>query len=733
MQTIRKAAVVVQRFSLPRFATAAVFVLSAMPALSDAANRYVNAAGGVDSGECLVAASPCRTVTFAMGRAVTGSPGDTIWVYPGTYGSALGEQFPISVTSGVQLRSAGGSNVTIIDAAGANTRVLTCNGSNASTLVEGFTIRGGLEAGSASGPGYGGALYIAGGAQVAVRRNVFIDNTVRGGASVALANQAGNGYGGAIYSEASQPSIESNLFIDNLAAGGHGFDTTLIPPTGGAGGHSFGAAIAVLGGASIANNTFRGNLASGGGGGAYAGQGGSANGGAVYADGATIVNNIFANNHALGGFDGHFPCTSRCGYLTTGGANYPALRAAGGTVSNNLFYSNIAEAYGGGTTADTLGASAVQADPQFHSAPSNLCIGAASPARAAGTAAGAASFDFLGMSRPAPPSIGAYEPQGAYLSERDLDGDARSDILWRNVATGDVFRMLMNGLSIASAAVAHHEPNTAWTIVADADFNGDGTNDLLWRNATSGEVYVMLMGAQGLPTGGGVIYSEPNAAWKIVQTPDLDGDGRADIVWWNSVTGQVHAMLMNGLAITRQGFVYAEPDTNWRIVGAGDFAGSGRQNQLLWRHSLTGQVYVMSIGTFGPTFNITGAMIYQEPNTAWKIVATGDFDADRKTDILWRNSNTGQVYLMLMNGNIIAGQGLVYTEPNLSWNIVSTGDYDGDGKADLLWRNEASGQIHMMLMNGLAISNQAMVYQEGNLDWKVLGQREYGLASGVLP
>ncbi len=115
--------------------------------------------------------------------------------------------------------------------------------------------------------------------------------------------------------------------------------------------------------------------------------------------------------------------------------------------------------------------------------------------------------------------------------------------------------------------------------------------------------------------------NEPDSAWKIVYTPDLDGDGRADILWWNSTTGQVYAMLMNGASIASQGLVYAEP------------------------------------------------------NLAWKIVAQGDYNGDGKADLLWRNDSTGQVYMMLMNGLSIASQGMVYTEPNSAWDLLGPGYY----------------------------------------------------------
>jgi len=32
----------------------------------------------------------------------------------------------------------------------------------------------------------------------------------------------------------------------------------------------------------------------------------------------------------------------------------------------------------------------------------------------------------------------------------DLDGDGKTDVMWRNVITGETYAWLMNGLSIAS-------------------------------------------------------------------------------------------------------------------------------------------------------------------------------------------------------------------------------------------------------------------------------------------
>ncbi len=309
----------------------------------------------------------------------------------------------------------------------------------------------------------------------------------------------------------------------------------------------------------------------------------------------------------------------------------------------------------------------------------------------------------------------------------DVNGDGKSDVVYRNNATGQVFRLFANGTSLSGGAMAYTEPNTQWRVIADGDFNGDGVSDLLWRNTATGQVYQMPFTTAGLPGAGAVVYTEPNAAWKIIHTPDLNGDGKADLLWWNSSTGQVFGVLLNGGAVIGSGMIYTEPNTAWKIVAVGDFSGSGKKNQLLYRNESSGLVYMMTVSFAAGAFTQTGQVVYSEPNTAWTIIGAADLNGDGRSDILYRNGVTGQVHGLLMNGGAVSGSGQLHVEPNSAWKVASFGDYNGDGRADLLWRNESTGQVYMMLIGptGLTIQSQNMVYTESNTAWRVLGAYEY--------
>src|SRR5437773_2346119 len=177
-----------------------------------------------------------------------------------------------------------------------------------------------------------------------------------------------------------------------------------------------------------------------------------------------------------------------------------------------------------------------------------------------------------------------------------------------------------------------------------------------------------------------------------VARADFNGDGRADILWRNSSTGENYGYMFN--ATTNRGaYLRTQADLNGQVAGVGDFNGDGRAD-ILWRNSSTGENYVWLMN--GTTIAGRGSL-RTEPDQNWKVAGVGDFNGDGKADILWRNSSTGDNYVYLMNGTTNTGDG-VLTEAGLYWQVAGVGDVTGDGKADILCRHSPTGEndVHRM-------------------------------------
>jgi RHS repeat-associated protein len=320
-------------------------------------------------------------------------------------------------------------------------------------------------------------------------------------------------------------------------------------------------------------------------------------------------------------------------------------------------------------------------------------------------------------------------PNGwAFANTADYNGDGKADVIIKN-GVGQLHVWLVDGANITGGQVTVSGQGglpalpSGSTILNDqkgairvsGDFGGDGRADLLWRNDVTGEAYVHHLNGLTV-SGGGTVHNEPNLAWRVVAQGDFNGDGKQDILWWNNTSGQVYMMLMDGVTVISGGTVYTEANTTWRIVGAGDLNGDGRAD-ILWHNNASGLTWAYLMN--GLSVVDQGAF-HNEPDLAWKIVAIGDLNGDKKADIVWRNSSTGSVWGMLMSGLNVTGQGLIHSEPNQNWKLSWTADFNGDGRADLLWNNHASGEVYVQLMNGLTIAQEGSVYTTPDNIWKVV-------------
>jgi hypothetical protein len=106
----------------------------------------------------------------------------------------------------------------------------------------------------------------------------------------------------------------------------------------------------------------------------------------------------------------------------------------------------------------------------------------------------------------------------------------------------------------------------SWQIKGVGDLDGDGKADIVWRHANSGQNYVYLMDGTTIKSGEGYVRTVSDLAWNIVGIGDYDGDGKADLFWRNSLTGENYVYPMDGTAIKpSEGFVRTVADQRWQV------------------------------------------------------------------------------------------------------------------------------------------------------------------------
>jgi hypothetical protein len=214
-----------------------------------------------------------------------------------------------------------------------------------------------------------------------------------------------------------------------------------------------------------------------------------------------------------------------------------------------------------------------------------------------------------------------------------------------------------------------------WSIVGSKDFNGDGKTDLLWHNSSTGEIQIWNMNGSQVAGRATVLGENGSAAaiglpWSIVGTNDMNRDGKSDIIWHNASTGETQIWQMNGYKLAGRATVIGE--------------------------------------------NGKAAMV----GLPWSIVGSGDFNSDGKPDLLWHNGSTGETQIWNMNGSNVTGRATVVGENGNAamvgppWSVVGSNDFNHDGKPDILWHNGTTGETQIWNMNGSRVMSRATVNDE---------------------
>lgn len=301
------------------------------------------------------------------------------------------------------------------------------------------------------------------------------------------------------------------------------------------------------------------------------------------------------------------------------------------------------------------------------------------------------------------------------VAANDLDADGDDDLLFQHGNDGRVAAWLMNGPTLTSSYLL--DVRSSLALAGTGDFDGDGrSDDLAWTDSTSQDEFIwttqaaQVLSRVSLATGRDLCDDVQVAG-------DLDGDGRADLVWRNPGMGTNRASFLNGTTVQSTSALDSLAGSTFAIVGSGDFDGDGKRD-LLWRSSSSGAIAI---------WLMDGALAKSKHNLPTvadanqRIVAVGDLDGDGKDDVVFRHATSGANTYWKLNGGAAPVVGAIPILTNLGWAVVGSGDLNADGRDDLVWRHATLGSNAVWYMNGATRLGAASLTALTDVQWRIVG------------
>ncbi len=288
----------------------------------------------------------------------------------------------------------------------------------------------------------------------------------------------------------------------------------------------------------------------------------------------------------------------------------------------------------------------------------------------------------------------------------DFNGDGKSDLAVANLGSSNISILINNGDGTFKAAVSS-PAGTAPQAMAAGDFNGDGKLDLVVTNAgVKGAAFLLPGNGDGtLQT---PVQLEANQYPLSTAVADLNADGKPDLILGDAVSGSLTVLLGKGDGSFQQGGIVILASAG--AVGALSTADFNADNKLDIVAAISTWPVLVVLGNGDGTFHAP-AQIATSATSPHLLV--GDFTGDGKLDLVLRSEvprppTCRQFCFSFDRVTIFSGKGdgtfnggaSVITQFSSSVGNLATGDFNADGKQDLIEPRFASGLLSLGRNNG---------------------------------
>jgi hypothetical protein len=308
---------------------------------------------------------------------------------------------------------------------------------------------------------------------------------------------------------------------------------------------------------------------------------------------------------------------------------------------------------------------------------------------------------------------GTFRPGASYATEvgfygaaASLRGNGTLDLIFGGAGVDDVYVMLGNGDGTFQLPVAY--PVTAGSqMIALGDFTGDGKLDVVDVEGTSSQGVVCdcveVLPGNGDGTFGAHIATVPvpyNITGVSIVAGDFNNDGKLDLAVGGSFgsTSQVDILLGNGDGTFIADGFYLLGGSPAAIV-TGYFTGNRKKIDL----ALTNGGIDVMLGNGDGTFQ--QPVFYDGSISSWVIAQ--DLNGDGKVDLAASNAGAPPQYppgvtVYHGNGDGTFQAGIFYrVGTNEGGDYVTAGDFNGDRRPDLVVLDSVDGYVTTLLNTGV--------------------------------
>ena len=188
---------------------------------------------------------------------------------------------------------------------------------------------------------------------------------------------------------------------------------------------------------------------------------------------------------------------------------------------------------------------------------------------------------------------------------------------------------------------------------------------------------------------------------------DVNGDGKSDLLMYNPSPARLGWWLMNGTNVL--GYFSQYTTAGYEMVATGDFNGDGRTDVVWADTSNNIYLWTSTRNGFVSQFVATNA-------AGWSVVGAGDVNGDGYDDLLVYNPSAAALGWWLMKGPMVLSY---HSQPvNSTWKFAATGDFNGDGMVDVIW-TDPSNNVYLWTSIGRGFTS-AFVARNG-AGWSVVG------------